>query len=108
TTVSPDGQVTLRYSEQAIRAMKRAMVDQSIEIVRRRVDETGTKEPTIQRQGEDRILLQLPGVGNSEDVKRLIGKTAKMTFQMVDVNVSVEQARRGQLPPGDEILQSEE
>jgi preprotein translocase subunit SecD len=57
---------------------------QSIEIVRRRVDEFGTTEPTIQRQGEDRILVQLPGVNEPERVKRLIGQTAKMTFHLVD------------------------
>ena len=106
--ISADGQVTLRYSDRAVQAMKRSMVDQSIEIVRRRVDETGTKEPTIQRQGEDRILLQLPGVENPEHVKALLGRTAKMTFRLVDMNASVEDAKRGRLPPGSEVLQSEE
>src|SRR5216684_2974953 len=103
-TIGNDGQVTLRYSDIAITARRKAAVDQSIEIIRRRVDETGTKEPTIQRQGEDRILVQLPGIDNPEHVKELLGKTAKMTFQLVDTSISPEDARRGRLPPGDDIL----
>ena len=72
--------------------------------MRRRIDETGTKEATIQRVGDDRILVELPGIDDPERVKALIGKTAKMTFQLVDTNASVEDARRGKLPPGDELL----
>jgi preprotein translocase subunit SecD len=87
---------------------RRQAVEQSIEIIRRRIDETGTKEPTIQREGQDRILVQLPGVDNPERVKALLGRTAKLTFQLVDSSVSVEDARRGRLPPGSEILASEE
>ncbi|MBV8934281.1 MAG: protein translocase subunit SecD, partial [Alphaproteobacteria bacterium] len=83
-------------------------VDQSIEIIRRRIDETGTKEPTIQREGSDRILVQLPGVDNPEHVKALLGRTAKLTFQLVDTTVSLEDARRGRLPPGSEVLPAEE
>ena len=79
-------------------------VDQSIEIIRRRIDETGTKEPTIQREGEDRILLQLPGIDNPEHVKEILGRTAKMTFQLADDTVSLEDAKAGHLPPGDVIL----
>jgi preprotein translocase subunit SecD len=104
---TPDGQVTLRYNDRAVQASKRAMLDQSIEIVRRRIDELGTKEPTVQRQGEDRILVQVPGV-DPERLKGILGKTAKMTFRLVDTQVPVEAARRGQLPPGDEILPSDE
>ncbi len=103
-TIGNDGQVTLRYSDTAITARRKAAVDQSIEIVRRRVDELGTKEPTIQRQGEDRILLQVPGEGDPEHLKRVIGQTAKMTFQLVDTAVSSEEAQRGRLPAGDEVL----
>ena len=56
-------------------------MQQAIEIVRRRIDESGTKEPLIQRQGKDRILVQLPGVDDPERIKRLLGKTAKLTFR---------------------------
>jgi preprotein translocase subunit SecD len=78
------GKLVVRYSEQARREKLDQALVQSIEIVRRRVDEFGTSEPTIQRQGDDRILVQLPGVDDPERVKRLIGRTAKMTFHLVD------------------------
>jgi preprotein translocase subunit SecD len=107
-TIGSDGQVTLRYSDVALTARRKSAVDQSIEIIRRRVDETGTKEPSIQRQGQDRILLQLPGIDNPEHVKQLLGRTAKMTFQLVDTSVLPEAAQRGRLPPGDELLPAEE
>ena len=55
-----------------------------MEIVRKRIDESGTKEPLIQRSGRDRILLQLPGVKDPERIKDLLGKTAKLNFHMVD------------------------
>ncbi len=58
-------------------------IQQSLEIIRRRVDEAGTREPTIQRQGEDRILIQVPGIGSAQELKELIGQTAKLTFNAV-------------------------
>ena len=76
--------------------------------MRRRIDESGTKEPTIQREGEDRILVQLPGVGNPEHIKELLGRTAKMTFQLVDENANPEDAARGRVPPGDVVLPMED
>jgi len=106
--IGSDGAGTMRFSALATEARRRQAVEQSIEIIRRRIDETGTKEPTIQRQGQDRILVELPGVDNPEHVKALLGRTAKLTFQLVDQSVSVDQARRGRLPPGDEILAAEE
>jgi preprotein translocase subunit SecD len=107
-TDASNGRVTLRYTQAALAQQRRSAIEQSIEIVRRRVDETGTKEPTIQRQGEDRILVQLPGIDNPEEMKRRIGRTAKLTFRLVDQSVSVADARAGRLPPGTEILPSEE
>jgi protein-export membrane protein SecD len=106
--IGTDGAGTLRFSTVATETTRRQAVAQSIEIIRRRIDETGTKEPTIQRQGQDRILVELPGVDNPEHVKALLGRTAKLTFQLVDSTVSVDEARRGRLPPGDEILAAEE
>ncbi|MDU9003593.1 protein translocase subunit SecD [Sedimentitalea todarodis] len=58
-------------------------VRQSLEIIRRRIDEVGTREPTIQRQGKDRILIQVPGIGSASELKRIIGTTAQLTFQPV-------------------------
>ncbi|HUC66885.1 MAG TPA: protein translocase subunit SecD [Stellaceae bacterium] len=101
-TTGADGAVSLKFNPVALNNVQRQIVDQSIEIVRRRIDETGTKEPSIQREGEDRIVLELPGVENPEYVKRILGKTAKMTFQLVDENASV--GPGGHPPPGDEVL----
>ena len=106
--IANNGAGTMRFSTVATESRRRQAVDQSIEIIRRRIDETGTKEPTIQREGSDRILVQLPGVDNPEHVKALLGRTAKLTFQLVDTSVSVEDARRGRLPPADMILPAEE
>jgi preprotein translocase subunit SecD len=106
--IASDGSGTMQFSPVATTAFMSQAVDQSIEIIRRRIDETGTKEPTIERQGQDRIMVELPGVGNPEHVKELIGRTAKLTFQLVDTSVTPEEAQRGRLPPGDEILQAQQ
>ena len=76
-------------------------MDQSIEVVRRRIDELGTREPDITRAGDDRILVQVPGLQDPTQLKEILGKTAKMSFQLVD-----EQANpMAQVAPiGDEIL----
>jgi len=109
TRVQTDGnKITMTMSEREIRDRTTAAVQQSIEIVRRRVDETGTREPTIQRQGDDRILVQLPGVEDPERIKRLLGKTAKMTFHLVDQRNSVEAALAGRVPPGSRLLPSDD
>jgi len=85
TNTNVDNQtLIIGFKDSAIVARRNAAMNQSIEIVRRRVDQTGTQEPTIQRQGLDRILLQLPGIDDPERVKRLLGKTAKMTFRLND------------------------
>jgi preprotein translocase subunit SecD len=107
TIAQLDGdRLTLTLTEQAIRERISSAVDQSIEIIRRRIDETGVREPTIQRQGTDRILVQLPGIDDPERVKRLIGKTAKMTFHLVDDTSNVSEAMAGRVPPGSMLLPS--
>ena len=83
------------------------VVDQSIEIVRRRIDELGTKEPVIQRQGTDRIVVQLPGLQNPEYVKTLLGKTAKLSFHMVDSRSTAADARRGKLGSSSRLIKGE-
>ena len=93
-----DGYFFISYSDEALTEMRAKAVAQSIEIVRRRIDDMGTKEPSIQQQGEDRIVLQLPGVQNPEEVKNLLGKTAKMTFHLVDEETSLADAQRGKIP----------
>lgn len=71
------------FSQNALDDIVNKTIAQSIEVIRRRIDETGTREPVIQRQGEDRILVQLPGVKNPDRIKSLIGQTAKLTFHLV-------------------------
>ena len=75
-------------------------VTQSIEIVRRRIDETGVLDPQITRQGDDRIVVQLPGVEDPNRIKELIGKTARMTFRLVDETANL----AGTPPPGVDFL----
>jgi preprotein translocase subunit SecD len=102
--IAADGTGKMQFRTVASEARRRQAVDQSIEIIRRRIDPTGTAEVSIQPQGSDRILIEAPGSDNPEDIKNRLGQTAKLTFQLVDTSVSVEDARRGRLPPGDEIL----
>lgn len=99
-TVGDGGRITLRLSEEGMRQRQAAAVEQSIEIIRRRIDATGVREPSIQRQGSDRVLVQLPGVDDPERIKALIGKTAKMTFHLVDD----QGASGGQAPVGTTLL----
>jgi preprotein translocase subunit SecD len=75
--------VTISFSEEQKRALTKQVIDQSLEIIRRRVDEAGTREPTIQKQGNKRILVQVPGLASSEELIALLGKTAKLTFHEV-------------------------
>ncbi len=102
------GRLTLEMTEQARLNRITAAIQQSVEIIRRRVDELGTREPTIQRQGQDRILVQLPGVDNPQRIKELLGQTAKLTFHLVDSTVPVHSALQGRVPPGSQLLPVDE
>jgi len=90
--------IRIAYTKQALIDRRTAALTQSLEIIRRRIDETGVREPTIQRQGDDRILLQVPGVEDPERLKKLIGKTAKMTFHLVHPQSGGQNMAR--TPPG--------
>jgi preprotein translocase subunit SecD len=103
-----NGQFSISLTKEAADARIASAVEQSIEIIRRRIDETGTREPTIQRQGKERILVQLPGVDDPERIKRLLGKTAKLNFHLVDQTNSLERALRGATPPGSMLVPSGE
>lgn len=96
--------ITLSYSDKQKEEMVSDALTRSIEIVRRRIDALGTKEPSIQTQGGKYILIQLPGVDNPEHIKELIGQTAKMTFHLVNENVPAEQVAAGRAPAGTEFL----
>ena len=80
---SAENVVAISFSEEQKTALEKQVIDQSLEIIRRRVDETGTREPTIQKQGRKRVLVQVPGLGSSEELIALLGKTAKLTFNEV-------------------------
>ncbi|MFN4088750.1 MAG: protein translocase subunit SecD [Alphaproteobacteria bacterium] len=103
-TVDANGLVTVSMQEAEEQRIRDSAVQQSIEIVRRRIDETGTREPTIQRQGESRIIVQLPGVDDPERIKALLGETAKMDFHLADTTVTPTDARAGRLPAGSVLL----
>jgi len=106
--LAEDGTATWRYDDVALRDRISKAVEQSLEIVRRRIDEMGTREPSIQRQGADRIVVQLPGVKDPERIKALLGKTARLTFHLVDDTTTPEEARAGRLPPTSMLLRSSE
>src|SRR5690606_24345090 len=93
-----DQVVTLRPAPEATQAAAGRAVDQSIEIIRRRIDELGTREPSIVRQGTNRVVVQAPGESDPERLKRVIGQTAKLTFQMVDDTVPADQLAAGRVP----------
>lgn len=104
------GDTRLRASltEQAFSQRLRSAVGSTIETIRRRIDALGTTEPNIQRQGIDRVLVQVPGLQDPERLKELIGQTAKLTFQLVDQSMSAEEAESGRPPPGSELYPSDD
>src|SRR5690606_25429175 len=91
-------------SEQAMAAEARDAVSQSIEIIRRRIDELGTREPSITRQGANRIVIQAPGESDPQRLRDVIGRTAKLSFHMVDVTADPAAAVSGRVPPGSQVL----
>ena len=102
--VTADGTVvTIQLSEAEKLATDARTVKQALEIIRRRIDEVGTREPTIQRQGSDRILIQVPGIGSAAELKAIIGTTAQLTFQPVVGRASSAGATPGL---GNEVLPS--
>jgi len=101
------GLITLTPSDAAITERIRQAVDQSIQIIERRVNELGLVEPTIQREGASRILVQVPGLQDPSRLKEILGKTAKLDFRMVDQSMPPEQAVATHPPPDSEILDGE-
>ncbi|HWA61365.1 MAG TPA: protein translocase subunit SecD [Caulobacteraceae bacterium] len=99
-----DQHIQITFSADAAASDAAKAVDQSVEIIRRRIDALGTKEPAITRQGANRIVVEAPGESDPQRLKDVIGKTAKLTFQMVDTQVSPEDIQAGRVPPDDEIL----
>jgi preprotein translocase subunit SecD len=104
-TVSQNANQTLAlsYSAQAVRTTAAGAVTQSIEIIRNRIDQLGTREPTILQQGLNRIVVEAPGESDPERLKAVIGQTASLTFQMVDKDAQPD--AEGNVPPEDELVQ---
>jgi protein-export membrane protein SecD len=99
-----DGVFVMKMTEAYKNQTKQQILEQSVQVVNKRIDELGTREPTVQRQGEDRILVQVPGLSDPSHLKALLGKTAKLTFQLVDVTADYAAAQRGNVPIDDELL----
>ena len=106
-TQGADQHIVLTISSQAMAQEAVLAVSQSIETIRRRVDAMGTREPTIIRQGTDRIVVEAPGESDPERLRTVIGQTAKLTFQMVDDSVSADDMAAKRVPPGSELLPEE-
>ena len=102
------GVTSLTYDKRTLAKMQARLLEQSIEIVNRRVNEAGTKEPVIQRQGVDRIIVQVPGLKDPAQLKALLGKTARMTFHLVNESVTDTAVAEGTMPPGTMLLPSDE
>jgi len=103
-TEGPEGLIEARMTNARLRELSRQAAQQSIEVIRRRIDPNGTSEINIARQGDNRIVVQAPGVTDPEVLKERIGQTAQMTFHMVR-EVSPEEAAVGRLPPGTMLVQ---
>jgi preprotein translocase subunit SecD len=99
-----NGTIRLTVPPAAVTERIRQTIEQSIQIVEKRVNELGTVEPVIQRQGTDRILVQVPGLQDPTRLKELLGKTAKMEFRMVDESVPPDAVAKGAIPADDELL----
>ncbi len=84
--------------------IKKLAADQALETIRNRIDEFGVSEPDIRRQGEERILIQLPGIKDTQRAKELIGRTALLEFKLLDDTHDIDSALKGSVPPGSELL----
>lgn len=102
------GLMRISLTEEGLNYRLSNAVSQSIEVISRRVNELGTTEPVIQRQGADRVLVQVPGLEDPQRLKDILGQTAKMTFQMVDTSVNAQDvaATGGRAPAGTTLMYS--
>ncbi len=106
--VAGDQRIRIVFVPQAMEAQAAKAVEQSQEVIRRRIDEMGTKEPDIRRQGSDRIMISAPGESDPKKLQEIVGQTAKLTFQMVDETADVGQALAGRVPPGTMVMEGSE
>jgi SecD/SecF fusion protein len=103
-----DGKLTVKLSAAGVTERMSSLIAQSMEVIRKRVDEVGTTEPIIQRQGQDRVLVQVPGFDDSSRLKELISKTARLTFHLVHPTMSAAQAEAAGVPIGYVLVKSAE
>jgi preprotein translocase subunit SecD len=96
--------MTLDLPDEEVARIKKLATSQALETIRNRIDQFGVSEPDIRRQGEKRILIQLPGISDTERAKELIGRTALLEFKMVDETLDPREAEQRGAPPGSEIL----
>ncbi|MBU1176728.1 MAG: protein translocase subunit SecD [Alphaproteobacteria bacterium] len=99
-----DGRIKVGLTESGLEQRMTALVAQSIEVIRKRIDELGTTEPTIQRQGNDRVLVQVPGFEDSARLKDIISRTARLTFHLVYTGLTATQAEAQGLPAGTYVV----
>lgn len=99
-----NGQFSIGFAPGYVRQLETQILAQSIEVVRRRIDQMGTVEPTIQQQGADRILVQVPGLEDPGELRAILQTTARMNFRLVDETGDVQAAVQGRVPPGSELL----
>jgi preprotein translocase subunit SecD len=98
------GEMIYSFPESQIKKIKENAVEQALETIRNRIDQFGVNEPTLQRQGKDRILIQLPGIADPQRAISIIGRTALLEFKLVNDEYSLDKALKGDIPPGNEIL----
>jgi preprotein translocase subunit SecD len=97
-------ELTYRLEAQHVKRIMENAVEQALETIRNRIDQFGVAEPTIQRQGTRNIVVQLPGIKDAERAIQLIGKTARLEFRLVDDQHSADEALKGRVPDGSEVL----
>jgi preprotein translocase subunit SecD len=103
-TVADSTRVVMTPTEAGLATSVDNAMKTAVEVVRKRIDFAGNKEPTIQREGKTRILVEVPGLQDPAGLKALIGKTAKLEFKMVDMNADSSQVSAGHAPPGDDAV----
>ncbi len=106
-SVSADDRITMHMTDAYKKQAQNDIVSQSMEVVRKRIDELGTREPSIERQGDDRIVVQVPGLKDPTRLLKILQTTAKMTFQLVDESADLAAAEKGVVPIGSELLEQQ-
>ncbi len=99
-----NGNLPVSLTEPGINNTLSHAVSQSVEVIAKRINELGTSEPVVQRQGQDRVLVQFPGLQDPQRLKNLIGQTAKLTFHLVSSEMSAQEALTRGAPPGTKVV----